>query len=104
MAVFSLSWTDPLADVCRYGAVTFGNFDGVHLGHQALLRSVRDQARAVGGPAVAVTFATLVVVSVVCALPLGSVVTTAVLNEPLSAVNETGTPGSTFPFVSRTKT
>jgi hypothetical protein len=53
-------------------------------------------------PAEAVTFETLVVVSVVCALPLGSVVTTAALNEPLSAVNETGTPGSTFPFVSRT--
>src|SRR5439155_18912113 len=53
-------------------------------------------------PAVAVTFDTLVVVNVVCALPLESVVTTAALNEPLSDVNETGTPGSTFPFVSRT--
>jgi len=53
-------------------------------------------------PAPAVTFDTLVVVSVVCALPLWSVVTTAALNEPLSAVKVTGTPGSTFPFVSRT--
>jgi hypothetical protein len=35
-------------------------------------------------------------------LPLWSVVTTAALNEPLSAVKVTGTPARTFPFVSRT--
>lgn len=38
------------------GAVTLGNFDGVHLGHQALLAETVRQARALGGPAVAVTF------------------------------------------------
>jgi riboflavin kinase/FMN adenylyltransferase len=33
-----------------------GNFDGVHLGHQEILRSVVADARQVGGKAVAVTF------------------------------------------------
>src|SRR5437868_13489355 len=41
---------------CRGGAVTVGNFDGVHRGHAALIAELRQQARAVGGPAVAVTF------------------------------------------------
>jgi riboflavin kinase/FMN adenylyltransferase len=33
-----------------------GNFDGVHLGHQEILRSVVEEAREIGGKAVAVTF------------------------------------------------
>ena len=41
---------------CRGGAVAIGNFDGVHLGHQALLAELRRQARACQGPAVAMTF------------------------------------------------
>lgn len=36
---------------------TVGNFDGVHLGHQALLRRTVENARARNVPAVAVTFA-----------------------------------------------
>lgn len=40
-------------DVC---AATVGNFDGVHLGHQALLRRTVDFAHSQGIPAVAVTF------------------------------------------------
>lgn len=36
--------------------VTIGNFDGVHLGHQALFKKVIEQARLRGGKAVAVTF------------------------------------------------
>jgi riboflavin kinase/FMN adenylyltransferase len=36
--------------------VAVGNFDGVHRGHAALVAELRRQARAVGGPAVAVTF------------------------------------------------
>ncbi len=35
---------------------TVGNFDGVHLGHQALLSRTVDNARARGVPAVAITF------------------------------------------------
>jgi riboflavin kinase/FMN adenylyltransferase len=36
--------------------VTIGNFDGVHLGHRAILDRVRQRARELGGQAVAVTF------------------------------------------------
>ncbi len=38
------------------GAVTIGNFDGVHLGHEQILAETRGHALNVGGPAVAVTF------------------------------------------------
>jgi riboflavin kinase/FMN adenylyltransferase len=41
-----------MPDACRGGALAIGNFDGVHLGHQALLAEAVRQAR----PAVAVTF------------------------------------------------
>lgn len=37
-------------------AVCFGNFDGVHVGHQTLLAEVRTAADRLGGPACAVTF------------------------------------------------
>jgi riboflavin kinase/FMN adenylyltransferase len=37
-------------------AVTIGNFDGVHRGHQALVRATVVHARATGGAAVALTF------------------------------------------------
>ena len=40
----------------RRSAVTFGNFDGVHLGHKALLGQVRAAAASLSGPAVVVTF------------------------------------------------
>jgi riboflavin kinase/FMN adenylyltransferase len=40
----------------RPAAVAFGNFDGVHLGHQALLTAVRHAADRLGGPATVVTF------------------------------------------------
>lgn len=36
--------------------VTIGNFDGVHIGHQALLAKTRDQAIKMGVPSVAITF------------------------------------------------
>jgi riboflavin kinase/FMN adenylyltransferase len=37
-------------------AVAIGNFDGVHLGHRELLDRAVARARALGGPAIAVTF------------------------------------------------
>ena len=37
-------------------AVTLGNFDGVHLGHQQAVELLRERAAALGSPAVAVTF------------------------------------------------
>jgi riboflavin kinase/FMN adenylyltransferase len=37
-------------------AVTLGNFDGVHLGHRKAMELLRERARALGAPAVAVTF------------------------------------------------
>jgi riboflavin kinase/FMN adenylyltransferase len=36
--------------------VAIGNFDGVHLGHQALFALARERARALGGPAAVLTF------------------------------------------------
>jgi len=37
-------------------ALTIGNFDGVHLGHQAMLRRLREAATALGVPACVMTF------------------------------------------------
>ena len=56
MAVFTVDWRDAAPDACRAGAVTVGNFDGVHRGHAALVSDLRTQAAAVGGPAVVLTF------------------------------------------------
>lgn len=36
--------------------VTLGNFDGVHLGHRRAMELLKERARALGAPAVAVTF------------------------------------------------
>lgn len=46
-----------LPSLPRGGAVSIGNFDGVHRAHQAVLASVIAAARAAAAPAVAVTFA-----------------------------------------------
>src|SRR5262249_9955325 len=51
MSTISLSWTESLPASCRGGAVTLGNFDGVHGGHQAIIAETVRQARAAGGPA-----------------------------------------------------
>jgi riboflavin kinase / FMN adenylyltransferase len=40
----------------RDGAVSIGNFDGVHQGHAKLVRTLREQAESVGGPAIVFTF------------------------------------------------
>lgn len=39
-----------------YPVVTPGNFDGVHLGHRAILKAAIDRARAAGGTAFALTY------------------------------------------------
>ena len=52
MAIFTYAVDETMPEVCRGGAVAIGNFDGVHLGHQALVAEAVRQAR----PAVALTF------------------------------------------------
>lgn len=49
---------DPLGndDPPRCAVISIGNFDGVHIGHQAVLRHVVDRARDLGVAAVAMTF------------------------------------------------
>ncbi len=49
---------DPFAvgDPPRGGILSIGNYDGVHLGHQAILRRVVERARSLGVPGIAMTF------------------------------------------------
>src|SRR5436190_18343331 len=47
---------DNLPAELRRGAVTIGNFDGVHRGHAKLIERLLAQAREVGGPAIVFTF------------------------------------------------
>jgi len=51
-------YVDPFkrSDLPRGGVLTIGNFDGVHLGHQAMLRRVVERARELDAPAVVMTF------------------------------------------------
>lgn len=56
MATLTIPWTTHPPHEFTGGAVTVGNFDGVHLGHRALLAVVHRHARVVSGPAIAVTF------------------------------------------------
>jgi riboflavin kinase/FMN adenylyltransferase len=45
-----------LPEALRRGAVSIGNFDGVHRGHARIVERLLAAAREVGGPAVALTF------------------------------------------------
>jgi riboflavin kinase/FMN adenylyltransferase len=56
MAIHTLPWDQIAPPDCRGGAVSIGNFDGVHCGHVALIAELRRQALAAGGPGVALTF------------------------------------------------
>ena len=56
MSTVTLDWTAHPPPDFTSGAVTIGNFDGVHRGHRELVTATVCQAREVGGPAVAVTF------------------------------------------------
>jgi riboflavin kinase/FMN adenylyltransferase len=56
MSAVTIAWTEhPTADFTA-GAVSVGNFDGVHRGHRELVAVTVSEARKVSGPAVAVTF------------------------------------------------
>lgn len=56
MPTLAIDWmTHPPADYTA-GAITVGNFDGVHRGHRELLAACIAEATLVGGPAVVVTF------------------------------------------------
>jgi riboflavin kinase / FMN adenylyltransferase len=48
--------TTPPADIPRGTVVAMGNFDGVHLGHRAVIEAATQMGRAHGRPALAVTF------------------------------------------------
>jgi riboflavin kinase/FMN adenylyltransferase len=56
MPVHTIDWQAIPTEDCRGGAVTIGNFDGVHRGHAALLAELRRQAEELRRPAVALTF------------------------------------------------
>ncbi len=47
---------DTLPDHLRGGALTIGNFDGVHLGHAAIVQALKAEATQCGGAAVVFTF------------------------------------------------
>ncbi len=54
MAIFRHSETLP--QEARGGVVAIGNFDGVHLGHQALLSEVKKTAASLSAPSLVLTF------------------------------------------------
>jgi len=45
-----------ITDELRGGAITIGNFDGVHVGHAKIIGRLLERASQVGGPAVVFTF------------------------------------------------
>jgi riboflavin kinase/FMN adenylyltransferase len=47
---------DHLPGELRGGAVTIGNFDGVHLGHAKIIEQLTAEAQRLGGPAIVFTF------------------------------------------------
>jgi riboflavin kinase / FMN adenylyltransferase len=48
--------TTPPSEIVKGGVVALGNFDGVHLGHRAVIAAAVDMARKLKKPAFAVTF------------------------------------------------
>ncbi len=47
---------DKIQTPFKYAVVTIGNFDGVHIGHQALFHQVIEKSDAVNGTSIAITF------------------------------------------------
>ncbi len=56
MATHLIRGLQSISSAWRGAVVTIGNFDGVHLGHQALLARVKERAKALNAPAVVITF------------------------------------------------
>lgn len=56
MAIWHLGWQEEVPAGVRGSLVSIGNFDGVHLGHQQLLRRLLAHARQRNVPATAITF------------------------------------------------
>ncbi|MCU0712722.1 MAG: bifunctional riboflavin kinase/FAD synthetase [Pirellula sp.] len=52
----SASWLPPVPTSALRGVVAIGNFDGVHRGHACLLSKLKQLAKQLDAPAVAVTF------------------------------------------------
>jgi riboflavin kinase / FMN adenylyltransferase len=48
--------TTPVAEIPKGAVVAMGNFDGVHLGHRAVIAAALQMGRAQGRPALALTF------------------------------------------------
>ena len=47
---------DKITEPFKNAVITIGNFDGVHIGHQALFHEVIEKAVAIGGTSIAMTF------------------------------------------------
>jgi len=47
---------DDIKSAFKNGVITIGNFDGVHIGHQALFHEVIERADAINGTSIAMTF------------------------------------------------
>ena len=45
-----------ISEPFKNAVITIGNFDGVHIGHQALFHEVIETAEAIGGTSIAITF------------------------------------------------
>ncbi len=56
MSIPCLSSGDPMPEALRGAVVALGNFDGFHLGHQAVAGEAIRQAKAAGKPAIIATF------------------------------------------------
>ena len=56
MSIPRLSSRDPMPEALRGAVVALGNFDGFHLGHQAVAGEAIRQAKAAGKPAIIATF------------------------------------------------
>ncbi|MBV8700892.1 MAG: bifunctional riboflavin kinase/FAD synthetase [Bradyrhizobium sp.] len=57
MSVFTvIRDTSPMSEIPRGSVVAMGNFDGVHLGHRAVIAAALEMGRVQGRPALALTF------------------------------------------------